>query len=67
VKKTEVPEGVNALITLLMSGLDDGLMKNAMKNGIEAAVKVSGVRKIGARNEGGKFGIHKFYLCKLFK
>jgi formylmethanofuran--tetrahydromethanopterin N-formyltransferase len=67
VKKTEVPEGVNALITLLMSGLDDGLMKNAMKNGIEAAVKISGVRKIGARNEGGKFGIHKFYLCKLFE
>jgi len=67
VKETNVPVGVNALITLLMSGLTEDLMKNAMKNGIEAAAKVPRVRRIGARNEGGKFGIHKFYLSKLFE
>jgi len=67
VKQTEVPEGVNALITLLMSGLSEHLMKNAMKNGILAAVKIPGVTKIGARNEGGKFGMHKFYLSQLFE
>jgi formylmethanofuran--tetrahydromethanopterin N-formyltransferase len=67
VEGTKVPEGVKALVVLLMSGLNEDLMKKAMKVGIEAAVKVPGVKKIGAMNFGGEFGKHKLYLHELFR
>jgi len=67
VEGSKVPEGVGSILNLLMFGATAGLMKQAMKVAIEAAVQVPGVKEIGAMNFGGAFGRHKFYLHELLR
>jgi len=67
VDETKVPEGVGSILNILFFGVSEDLVAIAIKQGIEAAVRVPGVIQIGAMNFGGNFGPHKFYLQKLFK
>ena len=64
---TKVPEGVNSVLEIVINGLDEGSVKEAMRVGIEAACEVDGIRLISAGNYGGKLGKYLIYLHKLFE
>ena len=54
--ESQVPEGANSVIEVVLNGLDEPSVKRAMGAGIRAAVQVPGVLKITAVNFGGKLG-----------
>lgn len=58
---TNVPEGVNAVLELIIDGLNTESIKEAMRRGIRAAC-IPGVKAITAGNYGGRLGQEKFYL-----
>jgi formylmethanofuran--tetrahydromethanopterin N-formyltransferase len=61
---TDLPEGVNSVMEIVLDGLDFDRISRAMRVGIPAAC-ISGVAKITAGNYGGKLGPHHFYLRKI--
>jgi formylmethanofuran--tetrahydromethanopterin N-formyltransferase len=61
---TDLPEGVNGVMEIVLDGLDFDSISRAMRAGIPAAC-ISGVKKITAGNYGGKLGPHHFYLRKI--
>ena len=63
--KTELPEGVNCVIEIVVDGLTFDIVGKAMEAGIREAVKVEGVKAITAGNYGGKLGKHHFHLHKV--
>lgn len=63
--KSELPEGVNSVLEIVIDGLDEESVRKAMKVGIEGACTVKGVVKISAGNYGGKLGKYFIYLHKL--
>jgi formylmethanofuran--tetrahydromethanopterin N-formyltransferase len=65
-KESKVPEGVNYIPEIVISGVSLEAIKRAMKAGIEAALKVRDVVKISAGNYGGKLGDYRIYLRELF-
>ncbi|WP_018153458.1 formylmethanofuran--tetrahydromethanopterin N-formyltransferase [Methanothermococcus thermolithotrophicus] len=67
VENTEVPEDVNGVYEIVIDGVDEEAVKEAMKVGILAAVKVPGVKKITAGNYGGKLGKYQIKLHELFE
>ncbi len=64
VTATDLPEGVNGVMEIVLDGLDFDSISRAMKVGIRAAC-ISGVKSITAGNYGGKLGPHHFYLRKI--
>jgi len=60
--ESNVPEGVNSIIEVVLNGLDFDSVKQAMTAGINAAVEVEGVKKITAVNFGGKLGKFQIQL-----
>ena len=62
---SRVPDGVNYIPEIVISGVSVDAVKKAMKAGIEAARCVDGVVKISAGNYGGKLGKYKIYLREL--
>ena len=56
-----LPEGVNAVLEIVLDGLDAGAISRAMRAGIDAACR-PGVRVITAGNYGGNLGPHRFHL-----
>jgi formylmethanofuran--tetrahydromethanopterin N-formyltransferase len=65
-KGSKVPEGVNCIPEIVINGVSLQVVKEAMKAGIEATLKVDDVVKISAGNYGGKLGDYKIYLRELF-
>ena len=63
---SELPDGVNAVYEIVIDGLDLVSVERAMRDGIEAATRVPGVRGVTAGNYGGKLGPHHIYLRKLW-
>ena len=61
-----VPPGVKSVYEIVINGVDEPAIKNAMRAGIEAATGYAGVRYIGAANFGGKLGEYRFVLRDLF-
>jgi formylmethanofuran--tetrahydromethanopterin N-formyltransferase len=61
---TDLPEGVNGVMEIVLDGLDFDSISRAMRAGIPAAC-IPGVKKITAGNYGGKLGPHHFYLRKI--
>jgi formylmethanofuran--tetrahydromethanopterin N-formyltransferase len=59
-----LPDGVNALLEIVVDGLDRGAIEHALAAGIDAACR-SGVVAITAGNYGGKLGKHHFHLHQL--
>jgi formylmethanofuran--tetrahydromethanopterin N-formyltransferase len=61
---SELPEGVNSVLEIVVDGLDRSAIENALRAGIEAACR-PGVVAITAGNYGGKLGKHHFRLHAL--
>jgi len=62
VEGSEIPEGVNGVYEIVIDGVSEEAVKEAMRVGIKAAVKVPGVVKITAGNFGGTLGKYQFQL-----
>jgi formylmethanofuran--tetrahydromethanopterin N-formyltransferase len=58
---TALPDGVNAVLEIVLDGLSAGAIAGAMRAGIDAACR-PGVRGISAGNYGGKLGPYHFHL-----
>jgi formylmethanofuran--tetrahydromethanopterin N-formyltransferase len=64
IEGSEIPEGVNGVYEIVINGVSEESVKEAMGVGIKAAANVPGVVKITAGNFGGKLGKH---LIKLYE
>lgn len=64
VTSSQLPDGVNAVLEIVIDGLDAGAVSAAMRVGIQAACR-SGIVAISAGNYGGKLGPHHFALHTL--
>jgi formylmethanofuran--tetrahydromethanopterin N-formyltransferase len=62
--KSELPDGVNAVLEVVLDGLDAPTISRAMRAGIDAACR-PGVRAIGAGNYGGSLGPYHFHLRRV--
>ncbi len=67
VPDSEVPEGVRSVYEIVINGVDEGPVRNAMKAGIEAAAATGSVLSVGASNFGGRLGQYRFPLRDLFR
>jgi formylmethanofuran--tetrahydromethanopterin N-formyltransferase len=63
--RSELPDGVNAVYEIVIDGLDLPAVEQATRDGIAAASRVPGVRRITAGNYGGKLGPHHIHLHKI--
>jgi formylmethanofuran--tetrahydromethanopterin N-formyltransferase len=61
---SELPEGVNSVLEIVVDGLDRPAIESALRAGIDAACR-PGVIEISAGNYGGKLGKHHFQLHTL--
>jgi formylmethanofuran--tetrahydromethanopterin N-formyltransferase len=61
-----VPDGVRYVPEIVINGVSMEAVTEAMKAGIDAALKVDGVVRVSAGNYGGKLGEFKIYLRELF-
>ena len=64
VTQSQLPEGVNGVLEIVLDGTDGPSIEAAMRAGIRAACR-PGVHSITAGNYGGKLGPHHFYLRKI--
>jgi len=64
ITKSDLAEGVNSVLEIVINGLDAPAISGAMKAGIEAAC-VDGIVSISAGNYGGKLGPHHFPLRRI--
>ncbi len=64
-ENSALKEGDNCVYEIILDGATEDAIKKAMKLGIEAAVKVSGVNRISAGNYGGKLGKFQYKLHEL--
>ena len=66
-RESLVPDGINYIPEIVISGVSMRAVKNAMKVGIEASLTVDGVVKVSAGNYEGKMGEYKIHLRELFQ
>ena len=62
--RSELPAGANAVLEIVIDGLEAGAVASAMAAGIRAACR-PGVIEISAGNYGGELGAHHFHLREL--
>jgi formylmethanofuran--tetrahydromethanopterin N-formyltransferase len=62
-----VPDGVASIYEIVLNGVDETLIKDAMRAGIRAAAESGTVMHIGASNFDGKLGQYRFALHELFR
>ena len=67
IRDSLVPDGVGSIYEIVVNGVSEEAVKNAMRRGIEAAAGTGRVLFIGASNFGGKLGPYKFSLLDLFR
>ncbi|MBN1194640.1 MAG: formylmethanofuran--tetrahydromethanopterin N-formyltransferase [Methanomicrobiaceae archaeon] len=65
VPDSKVPEGVKAIYEIVIDGVDEDAVKEAMAEGIQAATTVPGVVFISAGNFGGSLGPFKINLADI--
>jgi formylmethanofuran--tetrahydromethanopterin N-formyltransferase len=58
---------VASIYEIVLNGIDETAIKNAMRAGIRAATETGSVLYIGASNFDGKLGQYRFYLHELFR
>ncbi len=63
--KSELPTGTGAVYEIVIDGLSADAVRTAMRAGLHAASKCSGLTLITAGNYGGKLGPHHFHLREL--
>ena len=64
---TALPEGVNSVLEVVIDGIGEAAVAEAMRVGIRAAAGIEGVRMITAGNYGGKLGKYHFKLHELLR
>ena len=62
-----VPGGVASIYEIVMNGIDEPSIRNAMKTGIGAATGTGNVLYIGASNFDGRLGQYRLPLHELFR
>lgn len=62
--ESELPEGVNAVLEIVIDGLDEAVISETTRVGILSACQ-PGVVRISAGNYGGKLGPYHFHLHKI--
>jgi formylmethanofuran--tetrahydromethanopterin N-formyltransferase len=62
--ESELPEGVNSVLEIVIDGLHEGAVSEAMRVGIQAACR-PGVVRISAGNYGGTLGQFHFHLRQI--
>ena len=62
--ESALPEGVNAVMEIVIDGMDEEAVRQATRVGIQAACQ-GGVLRISAGNYGGKLGQYHFYLREI--
>lgn len=60
-----VPDDIGSIYELVMNGIDETSIKNAMKIGIDAAIQSGKILCIGASNFDGKLGQYQFHIREL--
>ncbi len=63
---SSLPEGVNAVLEIVIDGLSSDAVSRAMRIGIDAACR-RGVRAISAGNYGGTLGPYHFHLRQIME
>ena len=63
--RSELPPGTGAVYELVIDGLSADAVRTAMRTGLHAAARCSGLTLITAGNYGGKLGPHHFHLREL--
>lgn len=66
VVESEIREDVNGIYEIVIDGIDEESVREAMKQGIKAACTIPGVKEISAGNYGGNLGAYKINLRDLF-
>lgn len=66
-KDSKVPQDVNSVIEVVINGLDEKSVMNAMGVGVDAATKIDGVKWITAVNFDGKLGKFQMSLKESLK
>jgi formylmethanofuran--tetrahydromethanopterin N-formyltransferase len=64
--KTELPEGIEALYEIVVDGLDEQCVVEAMRRGVHTAAE-KGAKIISAGNYGGDLGKYHFHLYKILE
>jgi formylmethanofuran--tetrahydromethanopterin N-formyltransferase len=64
---SQVPDNVRSIYEIVINGVDETFVRNAMRDGIRAATETGSVLYIGASNFEGKLGQYKIYLHDLFR
>jgi len=67
IENSLLSENDNCVYEVILDGATEEAMIKAMKVGIEAAVKVDGVKRISAGNYGGKLGKFQYRLHDILK
>jgi formylmethanofuran--tetrahydromethanopterin N-formyltransferase len=65
--ETKLQPGEQAVYEIVIDGLSESAVAEAMQAGIDAATSSPGVLRISAGNYGGKLGPHHFHLRSLLK
>ena len=65
IEDTAVPNGVKSVFEVVINGLTLDSIKEAMRIGIEAALRVEGVKRVSAGNYGGNLGPYKIFLQEI--
>ncbi|MGQ9513612.1 MAG: formylmethanofuran--tetrahydromethanopterin N-formyltransferase [Thermoproteota archaeon] len=65
VEGSSVPEEVSSVYEIVINGINQDCIREAMARGIEAATQVDGIIKITSSNYGGKLGPYKLQLREL--
>jgi formylmethanofuran--tetrahydromethanopterin N-formyltransferase len=66
VVESEIRKDVNGIYEIVIDGVDEASVREAMKQGIKAACTIPGVKEISAGNYGGSLGAYKINLRDLF-
>jgi len=67
VEDSQIPNDVKCVYEIVINGLNLDCVKEAMAEGIKAAVRVPGVARISAGNYGGKLGPYHAYLKEVLE
>jgi formylmethanofuran--tetrahydromethanopterin N-formyltransferase len=62
----EIPDGIDGIYEIVIDGVGEEAIAEAMKAGIKAAVTIPGVKRIYAGNYDGTLGAYQIWLEKLF-
>ncbi|MGZ4908498.1 MAG: formylmethanofuran--tetrahydromethanopterin N-formyltransferase [Halobacteriota archaeon] len=62
-----VPDGVKSIYEIVICGLNEEVIAEAMRRGMLAAAYASGIKGISAGNYGGELGPFKFHLHELMR